>query len=179
MEYEDISEIEEKLEGLSLKEKIDLLEEVKSEIENEIEELESFSSKVDDLLSEVKDQMDNKLTTALSDAVGVYPEDVCQLVDKYTIDIEGLQLLFFCDYGKLEICLNGRYCNKAFSVANFSTDFQEMIKNDLPQVVVSEMKMIWQLAEDADVSAVIRRIVDVMVLHAEDIAKLVKKYNFV
>ncbi len=183
MEKYEIDELKDELEGLSLQEKRERLEEIQSELISEIEELEAASAEVGNLLSDVQEEMNKKLeqeiNTALENVVasheGKYP-----LLPNNTIDVEGLQFQFShyrWDEGKLQVNVEGR--KYIVQVRAFQQAFNTLLKTTLPNAHPSEKNFVMMQKEGDDLSAVVKHVAKQLISVAPEIKEIAKEYKFV
>ncbi len=179
----DIDELKDELEGLSLQEKRERLEDVQSEITSEMEALESSLADVSTLLSEVEEEVNisynKEIRTALEAAVapygGKYP-----LLFNNALDIDGLQFRFshYCwDESKLHVNIEGR--KHIVRVRDFQQNFDALLKQILPEAYPLEKNFIIVLKEGDEVPSVVKHVGEKLMSIAPQIQGLAKKYMFI
>ncbi len=178
----DIDELKDELEGLSLQEKRERLENIQSEISNEIENLESSLADVSTLLSEVEEEVNisysKEIRTALAAAVSPHG-DKYSIILNNTLDIEGLQFRFshYCwDEGKLHVTIEGR--KHIVRVRDFQQSFDALLKQILPEACPSEKKFVMVIKDGDDVPSVVQHVVEQLISVAPQIQEMAKEYRF-
>ena len=145
MEKYDFSEIESTLEGMSLHEKIEYLEEVQDDISTEIDNLESvrvaIGELLDDVVKQVCDNYRKEIFMVLNDIMAVYQGGICALLPDNTLDISGLLFRFY-RYSEMDnqlfIDIQGKkaasYNNLKITITN-ETDFPTLLKNAVEKLI--------------------------------------------
>ncbi len=179
----DFEEIKDELEGLSVEEKRERLEEMQAEFICEIEELESSLAATNRLLSEIEEEVNNgynkELETALKEVCAAH-NDQYPLLPNNTLDVEGLQFRFshYCwDESKLHVDIEGR--KHIIRVRDFQKDFDALLKTILPEAYPSEKKFVIIMKESDDTSAVIKNVAEKLLSIASQIKDMAVEYKFV
>lgn len=180
----DIEEIKSDLEELSLREKLEKLEEIQEEIQAEIDDLESSLSEVDDMISDINMQIDEgysvEIDSALKSVASACQPSICSLLPDHTLDIEGLCCRFLHFSGndnQLLITFNGR--KPIIRVNDFCAEFKEIIKPLLPEAHLDNMEMTIMLTEETDAGMVIKDVAEKLISVAPAIAELAVRFKFV
>ncbi len=179
----DIDELKDELEGLSLQEKRERLEDVQAEISSEIEELEASLADVSTLLSDVEEEVNisysKEIRMALAAAVSPHGDKYPILLNN-TLDIEGLQFRFshYCwDEGELHVTIEGR--KHIVRIRDFQKDFDALLKTILPEAYPSEKKFVIILKDGDNATDVVKHVVGQLVSVAPQYEKMAKEYRFV
>ena len=187
METYDIEEIKSNVEGMSLREKIEYLRDVQGDIMNEIEELESIESEVEELLSDAEEQIsekyDSEIGVALNDVIAAHPGEACTLIPNITLDIAGLRFCFMYWPGvglnELSIGISGR--KHIIRTGDFNAEFGDIVKQLFPEAKYGNMsfEFSWAAETDAVPVVLVKDIAEKLVSIAPKIAELAGKYGFV
>ena len=183
----DIEEIKSKVEGMSLREKIEYLRDVQGDIMNEIEELESIESEVEELLSDAEEQIsekyDSEIGAALNDVIAAHPGEACTLIPNITLDIAGLRFCFIYLSGEgvsqLSIGILGR--KQIIRTGDFNAEFGDIVKQMFPEAKYRNMSFDFNLSTEADTVPVllVKDIAEKLVSIAPKIAELAVRFRFV
>lgn len=187
METYDIEEIKSKMEGMSFREKIEYLRDVQGDIMNEIEELESIESEVEELLSDAEEQIsekyDSEIGAALNDVIAAHPGEACTLIPNITLDIAGLRFCFIFWSGEgvsqLSIGILGR--KQIIRTGDFNAEFGDIVKQLFPEAKYGNMSFEFSWAEETDAVPVVlvKDIAEKLVSITPKIADLAGKFRFV
>ncbi len=179
----EIDELKDELEGLSLQEKRERLEDVQSEINSEIEELESNLADVSSLLSEVEEEVNisynKEIRTALETVVAAHDGKYPILLNN-TLDVEGLRFRIsrYCwDESRLHVDIDSR--KHIVRIRDFQKDFDALLKTILPEAYPSEKKFVVILKDGDDVPSVVQHVGELLISVAPQIEEMAKEYHFV
>lgn len=179
----DIEEIKTKVEGMSLREKIEYLRDVQGDIMNEIEELESVESEVEELLSDAEEQIsekyDSEIGVALSDVIDAHPGEACTLIPNITLDIAGLRFCFIFwsgeGFNQLSIAISVR--KHIIRTGDFNAEFGDVVKQMFPEAKYRNMSFDFNLATEADAIPLVKEIAEKLLSINQKIEDLARKYG--
>lgn len=185
METYDIEEIKSNVEGMSLREKIEYLRDVQGDIMNEIEELESIESEVEELLSDAEEQIsekyDSEIGVALNDVIAAHPGEACTLIPNITLDIAGLRFCFIFWSGEgvsqLSVGILGR--KQIIRTGDFNAEFKDILKQILSDAKYNDMSFYLplEIETESDAILLVKEVAEKLVSIAPKMAELAGRYR--
>lgn len=182
----NIEEIKSKMEGMSLQEKEEYLQEVYDDIKNEIEKLEEVESGVLELLGNVAMQIRKKYHTeigaALNDVIVAHSDEDCTSTAN-TLEIAGLRFCFLYwpgeGFNELSIGISGR--EPIIRTGDFNAEFGDIVKQLFPEAKYGNMsfEFSWAAETDAVPMVLVKDIAEKLLSIAPKIAEIAGKYRFV
>ena len=182
MEKYDFSEIESTLEGMSLHEKIEYLEEVQDDISTEIDNLESvrvaIGELLDDVVKQVCDNYRKEIFMVLNDIMAVYQGGICALLPDNTLDISGLLFRFY-RYSEMDnqlfIDIQGK--KAVINTGDFNAELSTLIKHIFPAASYNNLKI--TITNETDFPTLLKNAVEKLINNAPQFANLAVKYKAV
>lgn len=184
METYDIEEIKSKVEVMSLREKIEYLRDVQGDIMNEIEELESIESEVEELLSDAEEQIsekyDSEIGAALKEVLSAHPDKDCFYANvKNTLDIVGMLFCFIylSEEGVNQLSIRISGLRPITRVVDFNAEFGDIVKQLFPEAKYRNMLFDFNLTTEADLIPLVKEIAEKLLSINPKIEDLARKYG--